>query len=69
MQIHSFLRLAGYYHRFIHNFCKITKLMTQLLEKDDNFKWSLQCEDAFLTLKKLLTIAPILAQPTIEKPF
>jgi hypothetical protein len=29
----------------------------------------LQCEEAFLTLKKLLTTAPVLAQPDIEKPF
>jgi hypothetical protein len=26
-------------------------------------------QKAFLTLKKLLTTAPILAQPDIEKPF
>jgi hypothetical protein len=43
--------------------------MTQLLEKEAKFKWSPQCEDAFLTLKKLLSIAPVLAQPNIEKPF
>jgi hypothetical protein len=43
--------------------------MTQLLEKEAKFKWSPQCEDTFLTLKKLLTTAPILAQPDIEKPF
>jgi hypothetical protein len=43
--------------------------MTQLLEKEGKFKWSPQCEEAFLTLKKLLTIAPVLAQPDIEKPF
>jgi hypothetical protein len=43
--------------------------MTQLLEKEDKFKWSPQCEEAFLTLKKLLTTAPILAQPDIEKSF
>jgi hypothetical protein len=43
--------------------------MTQLLEKEAKFKWSLQCEEAFLTLKKLLTTAPILAQLDIEKPF
>jgi hypothetical protein len=43
--------------------------MTQLLEKEAKFKWSLQCEEAFLTLKKLLTTAPVLAQPDIEKPF
>jgi hypothetical protein len=43
--------------------------MTQLLEKEAKFKWSPQCEEAFLTLKKLLIIAPVLAQPDIEKPF
>jgi hypothetical protein len=43
--------------------------MTKLLEKEAKFKWSLQCEEAFLTLKKLLTTAPVLAQPDIEKPF
>jgi microcompartment protein CcmK/EutM len=43
--------------------------MTQLLEKEAKFKWSLQCEDTFLTFKKILTIAPILAQPDIEKSF
>jgi hypothetical protein len=43
--------------------------MTQLLEKDAKFKWSQQCEESFLTLKKLCTTAPVLAQPDIEKPF
>jgi hypothetical protein len=43
--------------------------MTQLLEKEAKFKWSPQYEDAFLTLKKLLTTAPVLAQPDIEKSF
>jgi hypothetical protein len=69
MQIHSFLRLAGYYHRFILNYSKIAKLMTKLLEKDAKFKWSPQCEEVFITLKKLLTTAPVLAQPNIEKSF
>jgi hypothetical protein len=69
MQIRSFLILAGYYRRFILNFSKIVKLMTKLVEKDAKFKWSPQCEEAFLTLKKLLTTAPVLAQPDIEKLF
>jgi hypothetical protein len=43
--------------------------MTQLLEKEAKFKWSPQYKEAFLTLKKLLTIAPVLAQPDIEKLF
>jgi hypothetical protein len=69
MQIRSFLILAGYYRRFILNFSKIVKTMTKLVEKDAKFKWSPQCEEAFLTLKKLLTTAPVLAQPDIEKLF
>jgi hypothetical protein len=43
--------------------------MTKLLEKNAKFKWSPQCEESFLTLKKLLTTAPMLAQPDSEKPF
>jgi hypothetical protein len=68
-QIRSFLGLAAYYRRFIPNFSKIAKSMTQLLENEAKFKWSSQCEEAFLTLKKLLTTAPVLAQPDIEKLF
>jgi hypothetical protein len=67
--IHSFLGLVGYYCQFILNFSNIAKPMTKLLEMDAKFKWSQDCKDTFLTLKKLLTIAPILAQPEIEKPF
>jgi hypothetical protein len=53
----------------IPNFSKIAKPMTKLLEKKAKFKWSPQYEEAFLTLKKLLTAALVLAQSGIEKPF
>ena len=43
--------------------------MTRLLQKDEKFMWTLECEAAFHTLWTLLTSAPILAQPHIEKPF
>jgi hypothetical protein len=69
MQIRNFLGLAEYYRRFIPNFSKIAKPMTKLLEKDAKFKWSPQCEETFLTLKKLRTTVPVLAQPDIEKLF
>ena len=39
-EIHSFLGLAGYYWRFIENFSKIMKPMTELLKKDTKFKWT-----------------------------
>jgi hypothetical protein len=68
-QIRSFLGLAGYYHRFIPDFSKIAKPMTELLKKEIKFHWDDKCEEAFHTLRKLLTTAPVLAQPDCTKPF
>jgi hypothetical protein len=45
--IHSFLELAGYYHRFIENYSKIAKPMTNLLKKTNEFEWTPKCEDSF----------------------
>jgi hypothetical protein len=50
--IQSFLELAGYYQRFIKGFSKITKPMTELLEKDKKFKWTPAYEASFQELKK-----------------
>ena len=43
--------------------------MTRLLQKDEKFVWTPKCEAAFHTLWTLLTLAPVLAQPDIEKLF
>jgi hypothetical protein len=63
--IGSFLGLAGYYRRF----SKISKPMTELLEKDKQFKWMPACESSFQELNKRLTTAPVLVMPDMEKPF
>jgi hypothetical protein len=61
--------MAGYYRRFIPDFSKVAKPITELLKNQTKFIWSLECEKAFRILKKSLTTAPVLAQPDIEKPF
>jgi hypothetical protein len=45
--IRSFLGLARYYRRFSKGFSKISKPMTELLEKDKKFKWTSACEASF----------------------
>jgi hypothetical protein len=67
--IQSFLGLAGYYRRFIEGFLKISKHMTELLEKDKKFEWTPTCEASFQELKKRLMTAPILVMPDTEKSF
>jgi hypothetical protein len=50
--IQSFLVLARYYRRFIEGFLKLSKLITELLEKDKRFKWTPACDASFQKLKK-----------------
>ena len=68
-QIRSFLGLAGYYRRFITDFSRIAKPMTELLKKGVKFVWNDKCEEAFQTLKARLTTAPVLSTPDSTKPF
>ncbi|GJS33295.1 reverse transcriptase domain-containing protein [Tanacetum coccineum] len=67
--IRSFLGHAGFYRRFIQNFSKIARPMTHLLEKETPFYFSKECIEAFNTLKKNLTEAPILIAPDWNEPF
>nr|GEZ53405.1 DNA-directed DNA polymerase [Tanacetum cinerariifolium] len=67
--IRSFLGHAGFYRRFIKDFSKIARLMTRLLKKDTLFIFSQECVDAFQTLKRKLTEAPILIAPDWDMPF
>jgi hypothetical protein len=57
--IRSFLGLAGYYRRFIENFSKIARPMTELLKKDKKFEWTDSYEASFQELKKRLVSAPV----------
>ena len=67
--VRRFLGLAGYYRRFIENFSKIAKPMTELLKKDKKFEWSEKAEQAFQLLKTKLTTAPVLVLPDTSKDF
>jgi hypothetical protein len=69
LEIQSFLRLAGYYHRFIKDFSKIAKPMMKLLEKKKAFEWIVKCQASFEELRKCLTSAPVLILPDLTKKF
>nr|GEW62090.1 DNA-directed DNA polymerase [Tanacetum cinerariifolium] len=66
--IRSFLGHAGFYRRFIKDFSKIASPMTRLLEKDTPFIFSKECVEAFQTLKRKLTEAPILIVADWDSP-
>nr|GEV82714.1 reverse transcriptase domain-containing protein [Tanacetum cinerariifolium] len=60
------LRLVWFWD---NDFSKIARPMTHLLKKDTLFVFSKDCIDAFETLKKKLTEAPILVVPDWNLPF
>jgi len=60
-EVRSFLGMAGYYRRFIPDFSRVAKPITTLLKNQTKFVWPSECEQAFETLKRLLTTTPVLA--------
>ncbi|XP_074299082.1 putative mitochondrial protein AtMg00860 [Silene latifolia] len=62
-EVRSFLGLTGYYRRFVHDFSKIARPMTELMKKESKFIWTEAYEAAFQELKKRLTTAPVLTLP------
>ncbi|GKE10237.1 putative reverse transcriptase domain-containing protein [Tanacetum coccineum] len=60
-EVRQFLRLAGYYRRFIEGFSLISKPLTKLTQKNKKYEWGEEEEEAFQMLKQKLCSAPIFA--------
>nr|GEV63998.1 putative mitochondrial protein [Tanacetum cinerariifolium] len=67
-QLRGFLRLTGYYRRFINANSSISKPLTLLLKKN-GFKWNAEAQLAFDQLKQAMVSAHVLSLPNIKKEF
>ena len=67
--VRSFLDHAGFYHRFIKDFSKISKPLCDLLNKDVAFDFDKNCLDDFSRLKQELILAPIMSSSDWNLPF
>lgn len=67
--VKSFTMLCSYYRKFVKNFSKIAKPMSELLKKDKEFEWEERQQKAFEELRDKLVNYPILQHPDYEKEF
>lgn len=68
-ELKQFLGTIGYYRRFIKDFAKMVKPLTQLLRNDTHFDFTPDKIQCFEKCKALLTMDPVLAYPDFSKDF
>ena len=68
-QVRAFLRLVGYYRKFIRGFAKIAKPLTLLNRQQLKFDWTPEHQEAFIHLKESIVQAPILHYPNPNKTY
>ncbi|KAL2633369.1 hypothetical protein R1flu_004848 [Riccia fluitans] len=67
--VQRFIGAVGYYRRFIRDFAHIALPLFGLLQTDQTFEWSEDCQVAFDLLRNALVSSPILVVPDWNKPF
>jgi len=68
-QVQVFLGFVNFYCRFIKNFAKMSKLLSDLTKKDSTWTWGKEQQNAFEVLKKAFTTAPVLRIPNDKNSF
>ena len=65
----SFLGYATYYRKFIKEFAHIAAPLNRLLQKEEAYKLSPDCDAAFEALKTAFSEIVTLAHPDFKKTF
>jgi hypothetical protein len=68
-EIQSFLGRINFLRRFIPNFAEIIKLITDMLKKDNEVKWTTEAKESFQRVKKSIGEALVLVSPDYTKEF
>ena len=68
-QVQAFLGFCNFYCQFIIDFSGLARPLFNLTRKEIPFQWSSPQENAFCTLIRVFTTAPVLALPDHSKPF
>uniref|UniRef100_A0A0W0GEN7 Putative reverse transcriptase-rnase h-integrase n=1 Tax=Moniliophthora roreri TaxID=221103 RepID=A0A0W0GEN7_MONRR len=67
--VRAFLGFGNFYRKFIGKYAQLTRPLNDLLQKNQRFEWTRECQIAFDLLKAKFLSEPILIMPDIDKPF
>jgi hypothetical protein len=68
-EIQSFLGKINFLRRFIPNFAEIIKLITYMLKKDNEVKWTAESKASFERVNKAIGDALVLVSHEYKKEF
>jgi hypothetical protein len=67
-QVHTFIGMVNYYHKFVPNVSTILHPLYHLIKKDTEFVWNTTCETAFQRIKAELVSAKVLVHYNPKLP-
>ncbi|XP_070188629.1 uncharacterized protein [Littorina saxatilis] len=69
--VRAFLGLVGFYRRYVPNFAAIALPLTDLTRKNlsNRVEWTDRCEEAYQTLRQMLSQRPVICVPDLSLPF
>ncbi|GFV95331.1 retrovirus-related Pol polyprotein from transposon 297 [Trichonephila clavipes] len=68
-EVSKFLRMAGWYQKFIPHYADICEPLYRLKKKGAKLNWSTEAQDALNKVKRALTEAPVLQLPNFQEQF
>jgi hypothetical protein len=68
-EVQYFLGKINFLRRFVSNFAEMAKIITTMLRKGNEVKWTIESQNSFDLIKKALTEAPMLISPDYSKDF
>jgi hypothetical protein len=68
-EIQSYLGKINFLRRFIPNFVEIVKLITDMLKKNSEVRWTSKSKASFQSIRKVISEEPVLASLDYTKEF
>jgi hypothetical protein len=68
-EVQSFLIKINFLRRFVSNFVELVKVITDMLRRGNEVKWTIESRNSFEQIKKALIEALVLIRPDYSKYF